>query len=326
MEPSTEKETQFNLRNTHIISVIMGAFIITQLILYTILSGQPIAALDLTTDNIANAINDQRSLRDIPPLNRNADLEAAAQFKADDMMTRHYFSHTNPEGQYIWPTIVADGYTPYLQLGENLAIEFYDTDSLINAWMNSPEHRANILNDGFKDQGMGVAFGNTQTGQYHSAIANTFGELLITTPTARTLTVSPTPKKPAAPTPTPPPAAPSVPAATPVPVVVVTLRGPEPNFTVYDAQTASTAPAQPSTAVSAASKTLTSTIQSSLANTNPQGINRYLVLIFGFLLLITLASDIKYIFQNKINLLDKRVNNIWLLIMSLIVVAVAYWM
>ena len=101
----------------------------------------------------------------------------AAQSKTDDMQARHYFAHVDPDGHYIWDKIVADGYTPYLELGENLAIEFYDTDSLISAWMNSPEHRANILNDGFQDQGMGLTFGNPATGQYHSAIANTFGTL-----------------------------------------------------------------------------------------------------------------------------------------------------
>src|SRR5208337_2857559 len=61
--------------------------------------------------------------------------------------------------------------------GENLAIEFYDTDSLVSAWMNSPEHRANILNAGFQDQGMGLALGNPADGQYYSAITNTFGTL-----------------------------------------------------------------------------------------------------------------------------------------------------
>src|SRR6185295_6364599 len=81
----------------------------------------------------------------------------------------------------------------YLQLGENLAIEFYDTDSLVSAWMNSPTHRDNILQEGFKDQGMALTFGDSAQGQYHSAIANTFGTLAFSAQ-PKTASATPAPK------------------------------------------------------------------------------------------------------------------------------------
>src|ERR1051326_4935492 len=130
-------------------------FIAIRVVLTLALPQPKAEASDLTIENIMSAVNRERSLRNLLTLNADSRLSSAAVYKSNDMMTRHYFSHQDPEGNFIWGKIEQAGYTPYLQLGENLAIEFYDTDSLVAAWMNSPTHRANILNDGFKDQGMG---------------------------------------------------------------------------------------------------------------------------------------------------------------------------
>ncbi len=168
------------------------------------------SASDLTPDNIANAVNQQRTSRNITALAYNTKLAAAADYKANDMITRDYFSHVDPDGHYIWDKIVAEGYTPYTVLGENLAIDFPDTEGLMDAWINSPTHRANILNAAFRDQGMGVAFGNQAQGQYSVAIANTFG--------AQPTAVQPTPSP--AQTPTPKPNAPAAPSQTQPPATI----------------------------------------------------------------------------------------------------------
>ncbi len=143
-----------------------------------ILPKYSLIASDLTIDNIIRGVNKERAIRNLLELNTDQRLSFAAQFKSEDMQNRRYFSHADPEGNYIWNKIVESGYTPYLQLGENLAIEFNNTESLVNAWINSPTHRANVLHDGFKDQGMGLAFGVPSIGQYYSAITNIFGSLL----------------------------------------------------------------------------------------------------------------------------------------------------
>lgn len=135
-------------------------------------------ASDLSVENILNAVNHERSNRNLVTLNPNSALAGAADFKAHDMISRKYFAHVDPDGNYIWPKIVSLGYAPYTMLGENLAIEFYSTDALMQAWMNSPTHRANILQDGFRDTGAGLAFGSTQNGEYGTSIANTFGTLV----------------------------------------------------------------------------------------------------------------------------------------------------
>ncbi|MCL5775071.1 MAG: CAP domain-containing protein, partial [Patescibacteria group bacterium] len=144
MTDFTPKKRNFSIAK--IIILLLAVFVGLRLIYWHLFLPMNVRASDLTLENILNAINKERSLRNLVLLNTDSRLSLAAQGKATDMQARHYFSHTDPEGNYIWPKIVAAGYTPYLQLGENLAIEFYNTDSLVNAWMNSPTHRANVLN------------------------------------------------------------------------------------------------------------------------------------------------------------------------------------
>lgn len=294
-------------------------------------------ASDLTTDNILKAINEQRSLRNLVTLNTNNILGAAAQSKTDDMQLRHYFAHVDPDGHYIWDKIVALGYTPYLQLGENLAIEFYDTDSLVSAWMNSPTHRENLLNQGFKDQGMGLTFSDSAQGQYHSAIANTFGTLAIS---AQPKTLAPVPKpivKTAAPatlgadkTPAPSPAPKPASARATTPITPrgtndLALNNPEANFVVPQKQATSS---EPTTTFPVINPSPAEAVVG-LAGSGSQArndINRYLILVCGGALLLLMLFDIKKVVEKKLGSLDKKINNLVILLISLIVVGFIYWL
>lgn len=92
-------------------------------------------------------------------LQYNANLAKAAQIKADDMVKRGYFSHTNPEGKAIWPTVTLSGYT-YKYAGENLALWYsQDMVGINSAWLNSPTHKKNIVNPKYQDVGVGIAHG-----------------------------------------------------------------------------------------------------------------------------------------------------------------------
>lgn len=345
--PKQNSDNYQGLLKPNTLGLLLLAFLAVKVFIALVIPQNGISqASDLTTGNILNAVNQQRSLRDLTTLNTNNKLTWAAQSKCDDMQARHYFAHVDPDGHYIWDKIVAAGYTPYLELGENIAIEFYDTDSLINAWMNSPEHRANILNDGFRDQGMGLAFGNSAAGQYHSVIDNTFG----------TLAPVPKPKTPAVPA--------STPAATPKPVSPAlkpqTLGLQQaPATTTAQSQTPSPAPATPSplaqpvlpragqefaqnnpqsnfsvSSQPAASSTSSTSFQTSLpviGSLNSSALagyqaNRYLVLFAGVILLFLMLSDIQKHVQKKLGHLDKKFNNLIVLIISLVVIAFMYWL
>lgn len=88
----------------------------------------------------------------------NDKLTMAAQLKANDMANKSYFAHTSPEGLTPWYFINQAGYS-YSNAGENLAVNFVDTNDVHRAWMNSPTHKANILRDGFQEIGIATAEG-----------------------------------------------------------------------------------------------------------------------------------------------------------------------
>lgn len=85
-------------------------------------------------------------------------LTKAAQARAEDMALKGYFSHTSPEGYLPWRWMDMFGYK-YQYAGENLAVNFTDSKDAIDAWMNSPTHRDNIMSANFNKIGIGIAKG-----------------------------------------------------------------------------------------------------------------------------------------------------------------------
>lgn len=101
-------------------------------------------------------------------------LEQAAQLKAKDMAENGYFAHTSPDGKTPWYFINQSGYK-YENAGENLAVNFVDSDDVHDAWMNSPTHRENILRDRFSEIGIATAEG-TYKGKKALFVVQYFGE------------------------------------------------------------------------------------------------------------------------------------------------------
>jgi hypothetical protein len=112
----------------------------------------------VTPANIIQLTNASREGAGIGDLTENAQLDAAAQAKANDMLANQYFAHTSPAGKTPWDFISNSGYN-YIIAGENLALNFFTAESTEQAWMNSPEHRSNILNSNFENIGVGVSQG-----------------------------------------------------------------------------------------------------------------------------------------------------------------------
>lgn len=113
---------------------------------------------EITTQKVLTQTNSQRANLGLPPLKYNAVLSQSAQQKAQDMFANNYWSHDSPQGKTPWSFFKAVGYK-YLVAGENLAKDFYDTDSMLEAWMKSPTHRANIISDKYQEIGIGVVNG-----------------------------------------------------------------------------------------------------------------------------------------------------------------------
>ncbi|MDQ3245127.1 MAG: CAP domain-containing protein [bacterium] len=113
------------------------------------------AVLPGVLTNLTNNIRTDNKLSD---LTVNPILEKAAQLKANDMASRGYFSHNTPEGNAPWYFLDQVGYK-YTLAGENLAVNFFESEDVSRAWMNSPTHRANIVKQGYREIGIAVAFG-----------------------------------------------------------------------------------------------------------------------------------------------------------------------
>lgn len=115
-------------------------------------------AAAITNESIVSLANSARVDAGMGELSTSGLLAKAAQNKADDMLARQYFSHNTPDGATPWSFIKAVGYK-YTTAGENLAIDFTAAEDVQSAWMNSPGHRANILNKNFTQIGIGIAKG-----------------------------------------------------------------------------------------------------------------------------------------------------------------------
>lgn len=122
------------------------------------------AASDFSNSSLLSDTNIQRSGDHEQPLALNQQLSAAAQAKANDMAQRNYWSHNSPDGRTPWSFITAAGYN-YQAAGENLAYGFGNAGDAVSGWMNSPTHRANILNANYKDVGFGVTESPNYQGQ-----------------------------------------------------------------------------------------------------------------------------------------------------------------
>ncbi|MBX4198760.1 CAP domain-containing protein [Candidatus Parcubacteria bacterium] len=107
---------------------------------------------------VAALTNDARRVNNEASLTGNALLDKAAQAKANDMATKGYFSHVSPDGTLPWQWISRAGYR-YEYAGENLAVNFEDSDRVVNAWLASPTHRFNILRPQYTEIGIGTATG-----------------------------------------------------------------------------------------------------------------------------------------------------------------------
>lgn len=113
-------------------------------------------ATNTTANGLLAATNNQRNASGIGSLALNSQLSNAAQAKANDMVARNYWSHNTPDGEEPWIFINGTGYK-YTKAGENLAYGFPDSNSTVAGWMNSPSHKANMLDGVFTEVGFGYA-------------------------------------------------------------------------------------------------------------------------------------------------------------------------
>lgn len=110
----------------------------------------------ISIDGIIYYTNEERKKKGLQPLVKNTQLGKSASLKTDDMFAGQYFEHISPKGESAADLVKSVNYK-FQIVGENLALGIFDTDkALVQAWMNSPAHRDNILNPKYTEMGAAV--------------------------------------------------------------------------------------------------------------------------------------------------------------------------
>lgn len=146
---------------------------------------QILGAVTFSAQQIIDLTNQKRAENGLPALSYNPLLAQAAAAKASNMFTENYWAHNSPSGKTPWNFITGSGYK-YVYAGENLARDFSDATSVVNAWMNSPSHRENLLDKNFQEIGVAVSDGNL-TGVEGILVVQEFGTPASGVPTQATL-------------------------------------------------------------------------------------------------------------------------------------------
>jgi len=118
----------------------------------------------LTQQELLTITNQDRVAEKVGSLTLDGQLTTAAQAKADDMAANNYWSHVSPSGVTPWKFIDEAGYK-YRAAGENLAYGFASSSDVVKGWLNSREHRENLLNGSYQNVGFGVAEANNFQGE-----------------------------------------------------------------------------------------------------------------------------------------------------------------
>jgi hypothetical protein len=116
-------------------------------------------AANISPSEVIRLTNEKRAQAGLPALTENSTLSQAAMAKGADMLNKGYWAHVAPDGTQPWSFFNNFGYK-YRYAGENLARDFSNPASAVEAWMNSPTHRENLLSGKYKEIGIGVVEGN----------------------------------------------------------------------------------------------------------------------------------------------------------------------
>ncbi|MDN3024343.1 CAP domain-containing protein [Streptomyces sp. S.PB5] len=127
---------------------------------WTALWARPLTPGELTRTaaEVVDLTNGERARHGLPPLAVDPHLTTAAQAHSADMIARSFYSHTSPDGSRPWDRAAAAG-ARRRSIGENIACGQRSAAEVVEGWMNSPGHRANILKPDFTHIGIGFAGG-----------------------------------------------------------------------------------------------------------------------------------------------------------------------
>lgn len=162
--------------------VIISFFVLFQIFLHQAASALPSIlgyASQISPSEVIRLTNLERESRGLNTVQLDQSLSLAASWKANDMFSKNYWAHVSPTGTQPWYFITDSGYS-YRFAGENLARDFSDPQSVVNAWMESPTHRENLLNPRYADIGVAVLDGKLD-GRETTLVVQMFGTKISST-------------------------------------------------------------------------------------------------------------------------------------------------
>jgi hypothetical protein len=167
--PHKHNDHRPHLIRAHGLAIIVALIVVSQASAYalrpagsiTVHTGKVLdyATGSITPDELLTLTNQDRAANGIAPLTMNAKLNNSAAMKAANMFAESYWAHVSRSCLQPWYWFTKAGYD-YAYAGENLAQGFDDSAGVNTGWMNSPGHRANILNPHYTDVGFAVENGN----------------------------------------------------------------------------------------------------------------------------------------------------------------------
>jgi hypothetical protein len=156
----------------YLLIALVFSFSVKQLKIHNILG----FATDISVTKLFEVTNEKRNQSGLSTLSYNQSLSDAAQKKAEDMFAKNYWAHYAPDGKTPWDFILSTGYK-YEFAGENLAKNFLFSNAVVDAWMNSPKHRENILKAEYSEVGYAVVNG-VLGGEETTLVVQMFGKPL----------------------------------------------------------------------------------------------------------------------------------------------------
>ncbi len=130
------------------------------LALLLLLTVDPLDSSEINVPNVLTRMNKYRAAEGLPPLRADARLTKAAEDRMRHMEELGYWKHESPDGMSPFVWLAARDYA-YAHAGENLANGYETAGVLVDSWMESPGHRANILSKNYEDVGIAIIEGST---------------------------------------------------------------------------------------------------------------------------------------------------------------------
>lgn len=149
-----------------LVFIILGIFLLPKLAFLS----------SITEENIIKLTNEERLSLSIPTLTKNELLTKAAYAKGKSIIESQTFQHNI--GDKKFSTWIKDVNYKYVYIGENLALDFTTSEGATKAWLNSPSHKKNLLNEKFKEIGVAVMEGDFQ-GKSTTLIVQIFGTPIV---------------------------------------------------------------------------------------------------------------------------------------------------